>query len=214
MRTDSVVISTHQEPQGAQVWLWEWRGQGRNPRTMADVLAVVNGHVQVRTLPAWYRVAIEDRRSIKRGNLSGAAKTAPYGEDPSHNRRPPGNETGVSERGASGSSSDDPRDMTTLGEQRTRGSGGLRRAGKDGATAGPQARLIDAQRINARELNVQAKASANWLESGRMGEPPLTPDPTRQAAADGDAPGFKPYWGKPTVRNFRGGLETCPWESD
>jgi hypothetical protein len=207
MRTDSVVISTHQEPQGAQGWLWEWRGQGRNPRTMADVPAVVNGHVQARTLPAWYRVAIEDRRTIKRGNLSEAAKTAPYGEDLPHNRRPTGNETGVSERGASGSSSDDPGDTITLGEPRTRGLGGPRRSGKDGATAEPQARLTDAQRINARKLNVWAKASANWIEWGSMWEPPLTPHSSRQAAADGDAPGFKPYWGKPTVRNFRGRLE-------
>ena len=59
--------------------------------------------------------------------------------------------------------------MITLGEQRTRGLGGLRSLGKDGATAELQARLIDAQRINARKLDPQAKASANWAEWGSMG---------------------------------------------
>src|ERR1700730_8540281 len=30
----------------------------------------------------------------------------------------------------------------------------------------------------------------------------------RQADADGHTPSFKPYWGKPAVRNFRGGAGT------
>ena len=100
---------------------------------------------------------------------------------------------GGCETGGSGRSSNDVRDNTTLAEQRTRGEAAC------SSTRGPAPTCSAIRRANGYKRPSSGKSTERSAKPGR-----------RQGRAE---PGchsrtasLKPYWGKPTVRNFRGAL--------
>ena len=120
-------------------------------------------------------------------------------ESPGYKRRGVVKSSGAPETGAWGRRSKERRDSTTRPEPRTPGvsggAGGEGRAGLPGraVTGGVPIPYPPAPRRRGANSGGDAGMPGVGLTSARPG----------QARADRLA--LKPYWGKPTVRNFRGG---------
>lgn len=94
---------------------------------------------------------------------------------------------GAQQTGASGRSSEDGKESITFPEQRTRGPGWL---------------MTDGEGLS----RVIIPRNPNWEQDrvATVGEGMSKRETGRDILIE-RRPGLKPYWGKPTVRNFRGG---------
>src|SRR6516225_12210259 len=136
----------------------------------------------------------------KQGRSRRSPRALPPSEGPRYKRRGAVKPVGAGETGGSGRSGDEGRDSIPLPERRTRGvqrrgyGGGLFRNVREGYHPG-----------STKGSGTRRHAKGRGKPGGSEGMPgvDLTSGSSGQAWSEKLA--LKPYWGKPTVRNFRGG---------
>src|SRR6516225_210597 len=136
----------------------------------------------------------------KQGRSRRSPRALPPSEGPRYKRRGAVKSVGAGETGGSGRSGEEGRDSLPLPERRTRGvqrrgyGGGLFRNVREGSHPG-----------RTQGSGTRRHAKGRGKPGGSEGMPgvDLTSGSSGQAWSEKLA--LKPYWGKPTVRNFRGG---------
>ena len=165
------------------------RGRARDQRVKAGIFREVTG-MGTERLCGVGTAARFHRTSCKAGKGSAPARSTREGQGGGYKRDDVKSHRGT-ESGGSGCSTDDPADMITADEERTRGRsmGGSGCVGPDTVPGNPYVagtpRMSEPTRQELGYMRVPLSQHPRVADSGRSGR-------------------LKPYWGKPAVRNFRG----------